>query len=67
MGEDNASDHVSFRDRGVPSIYPFTGYHADYHGRTDSPEKINGDTGARLFRFMFYLAQTVANADERLK
>jgi Zn-dependent M28 family amino/carboxypeptidase len=35
------SDHASFARLGIPSIALFTGFHADYHRATDTPEKID--------------------------
>ena len=36
-----ASDHVSFREVGVPAIHFYTGTHPDYHRRSDREEHIN--------------------------
>jgi Zn-dependent M28 family amino/carboxypeptidase len=41
------SDHYPFAKRGVPFVFIFTGLHADYHGPTDTPDKINED-GLRM-------------------
>jgi hypothetical protein len=35
------SDHASFNSKGIPVCFFWTGYHADYHGPTDTAEKIN--------------------------
>lgn len=35
------SDHVSFRNAGIPSIHVFSGVHLDYHQATDSPDKLD--------------------------
>lgn len=36
-----ASDHVSFREAGIPAIHFYTGTHADYHRRSDREAAIN--------------------------
>lgn len=36
-----ASDHVSFREAGIPAIHFYTGTHPDYHRRSDREERIN--------------------------
>ncbi|HEY3226553.1 MAG TPA: M20/M25/M40 family metallo-hydrolase [Planctomycetota bacterium] len=38
MGGD--SDHTPFRDKGVPFIFFFSGFHADYHKVTDHADKL---------------------------
>jgi hypothetical protein len=35
------SDHASFYFKGLPVLFFWTGYHADYHRPTDTPDKIN--------------------------
>lgn len=40
-GNADASDQMSFIEKGVPSVQVFTGAHADYHRPTDVPEKID--------------------------
>lgn len=36
-----SSDHVTFLRHGVPSIHFFTGFHSDYHRRTDVVERVD--------------------------
>ena len=36
-----ASDHVSFREAGIPALHFFTGTHPEYHRRSDREERIN--------------------------
>ena len=36
-----ASDHVSFREAGIPAVHFYTGTHVDYHRRSDREEAIN--------------------------
>jgi len=34
------SDHYAFHQAGVPIVYPFSGYHADYHAASDTADKV---------------------------
>jgi hypothetical protein len=42
------SDHYSFYAKGVPVIFYWTGYHADYHRPSDTSDKINVAGMARI-------------------
>jgi len=35
------SDHYNFVEKGIPSIFYFSGVHEDYHKHTDTEDKIN--------------------------
>jgi len=35
------SDQASFKQKGLPVVWLFTGTHRDYHRATDTPEKLN--------------------------
>ncbi|HEV2149395.1 MAG TPA: M28 family peptidase [Longimicrobiaceae bacterium] len=59
------SDHFNFARKEVPSIFFFSGVHPDYHRPGDHVEKIDADKAARVARLVFYLANEVANADQR--
>jgi Zn-dependent M28 family amino/carboxypeptidase len=59
------SDHFNFARKEVPSIFFFSGVHADYHRPSDEVEKIDADKAARVSRFVYYLVHEVANADQR--
>src|SRR5690606_38272 len=43
-----ASDHASFFIHRIPSVHLFTGVHEDYHGPSDTADKINADGGVRV-------------------
>ena len=45
---DERSDHVNFRRREIPSVWFFTGTHADYHETTDDPATLNYDALSRI-------------------
>ncbi len=42
------SDHSSFRDKGVPFAFFFTGFHADYHRVTDHPDRLAYDNMVKI-------------------
>ncbi|MCE9584026.1 MAG: M20/M25/M40 family metallo-hydrolase [Planctomycetes bacterium] len=59
------SDHAPFREKGVPVIFFFTGFHKDYHQVTDSADKINFQKSADVARLAFRVALDVADAKKR--
>ncbi|HYW08540.1 MAG TPA: M20/M25/M40 family metallo-hydrolase, partial [Longimicrobium sp.] len=59
------SDHFNFARKEVPSIFFFSGVHADYHQPSDEVEKVDTDKAARISRMVFYIANEIANAPER--
>ncbi len=61
------SDHYSFAERGIPSIFYFNGSHADYHRPTDTPDKINYEALAKRAQLAFYTAWDIANRPNRLR
>jgi len=59
------SDHFNFARKEVPSIFFFSGVHADYHQPSDEVEKVDTDKAARISRMVFYITHEIANAPER--
>lgn len=59
------TDHAAFIRRAIPFLYFYSGMHADYHGRGDSPDKIDVEKTARISRLMFHVGLAIANADAR--
>jgi hypothetical protein len=57
------SDHAAFARVGVPIVYPFSGYHADYHAPGDTPGKVLPDRVARAARFVERLVRRLAESD----
>jgi hypothetical protein len=55
------SDQVNFGERGIPVTFFFTGFHADYHRPTDTPDKINYPKMARVLRLVFVAANELAD------
>jgi len=61
------SDQYSFGKRGVPVVFFFSGFHADYHQPTDSADKIKFAKNIRVARLAYSLAFEVANRPDRLR
>jgi membrane-associated protease RseP (regulator of RpoE activity) len=60
-----ASDHTSFVVKSVPSLFFFSGLHADYHKPSDTWEKIDPNAAARLVDLIADVAAGLASAPER--
>ncbi len=61
----SASDHTSFVTKSVPSLFFFSGLHADYHKPSDTWEKIDPNAAARLLDLIADVATGLASAPER--
>lgn len=61
------SDHASFSEAGIPIVYPFSGYHADYHGPADSPDKVSPARIARAARFVARLVRGLASTERPIR
>ena len=59
------SDHYNFAKNGIPSVFLFTGVHADYHKATDEVDKIEFDALAKRTQLAFTIAWDLANSDNR--
>jgi hypothetical protein len=55
-----SSDHTSFKAKRVPTLFFFSGLHADYHRPTDTWEKIEAASTVRLLRLIADLTTVVA-------
>ncbi|MEL1241361.1 M28 family peptidase [Flavobacterium flavipallidum] len=60
------SDHYNFAVLGVPSVFIFNGTHADYHRKTDTPDKIEYDALAKRTQLAFNIAWELANRENRI-
>ena len=47
-----SSDHTSFKAKQVPTLFFFSGLHADYHRPTDTWDKIDADSTVRLLKLI---------------
>lgn len=61
------SDQYSFGKRGVPVVFFFSGFHADYHQPTDTPDRINFSKLLRVTQLVYALAFEVADRSVRLR
>lgn len=61
------SDHYNFAKLGIPSVFYFSGVHADYHKETDTIEKINFARMATITEYLLYTSWELANRSSRPK
>lgn len=59
------SDHYNFAKNGIPSVFLFSGVHADYHKATDEVDKIEFDALTKRTQFAFAIAWELANRENR--
>lgn len=59
------SDHYNFAKKGIPSIFYFGGFHADYHQSTDDLEKIDFAKIREITILVYHTAQLIGNAEQR--
>ncbi len=60
-----ASDHMSFTVRQVPVIFFFSGLHADYHKPSDTWEKIDAASGAKVVELVATVARELDDVKEK--
>ncbi len=60
----SSSDHTSFVTKKIPSLFFFSGLHADYHKPSDTWDKINAPSAARLLDMVENVAVQLANATD---
>ena len=58
-----SSDHTSFVSKKIPVLFFFSGLHSDYHKPSDTWDKINAPSAARLLDLVGNVALQLANAD----
>ncbi len=61
------SDHYNFAEKGIPSIFFFSGVHEDYHQPTDTSDKINYEKMANIGKLIFHNIWELANRPDRIK
>jgi membrane-associated protease RseP (regulator of RpoE activity) len=52
-----ASDHMSFTTHGIPALFFFSGLHADYHKPSDTWQKIDPASGAKVVELVANIAR----------
>ncbi len=60
----SSSDHTSFVTKKIPVLFFFSGLHSDYHKPSDTWDKINGASAAKLLDMVESVAVQLANADQ---
>jgi aminopeptidase YwaD len=61
----SASDHTSFVTKKIPVLFFFSGLHSDYHKPSDTWDKINPQSAARLVDMVGSTGLQLASAAER--
>jgi Peptidase family M28/PDZ domain/PA domain len=61
----SSSDHTSFVAKKIPVVFFFSGLHADYHKPSDTWEKIDPESAARLLDVVGATGEQLADAEER--
>ena len=61
------SDHYNFAKFGIPSVFFFNGVHADYHKKSDEPNKIEYDALEKRTQLAFVTAWELANRKNRIQ
>ena len=61
----SASDHTSFVTKHIPVLFFFSGLHSDYHKPSDTWDKINSQSAARLVDLVGSAGLQLASAPER--
>jgi len=60
----SSSDHTSFVTKKIPVLFFFSGLHSDYHKPSDTWDKINAPSAARLLDMIDNVTVQLANADQ---
>ncbi len=61
------SDHSSFKAKGIPFSFFFSGFHADYHRVTDHPEKLAYENMVKISHTAGLVLQAIADHEETLE
>jgi len=60
----SSSDHTSFVTKKIPVLFFFSGLHSDYHKPSDTWDKINAPSAARLLDMVENVTVQLANAND---
>jgi membrane-associated protease RseP (regulator of RpoE activity) len=60
----SSSDHTSFVTKKIPVLFFFSGLHSDYHKPSDTWDKINSPSAARLLDMIGNVAVQLAEAPD---
>ena len=59
-----SSDHTSFVTKKIPVLFFFSGLHSDYHKPSDTADKINSTSAAKLLDLVGNVTVQLANAPD---
>jgi Peptidase family M28/PDZ domain/PA domain len=59
----SSSDHTSFVSKKIPVLFFFSGLHSDYHKPSDTWDKINAPSAAKLLDLIANVTVQLANAN----
>jgi hypothetical protein len=65
QGGPASSDHTSFIVKKIPSLFFFSGLHADYHKPSDTWDKINAPSALKLLELIASVTNDLDAADDR--
>jgi len=65
QGGYSSSDHTSFVPKKIPVLFFFSGLHSDYHKPSDTWDKINPESAARLLDVVAATGEQLADAQDR--
>ena len=65
QGGPASSDHTSFIVKHIPSLFFFSGLHADYHKPSDTWEKINAQSAVQLLELIENVTQDLDAAADK--
>jgi len=60
----SSSDHTSFVTKKIPVLFFFSGLHSDYHKPSDTWDKINGTSAAKLLDMVESVTVQLASAQD---
>jgi hypothetical protein len=60
-----SSDHQTFLDAKVPSLFFFSGLHEDYHKPSDKADRINADGAVRIAKLCDAILESLESVAER--
>jgi hypothetical protein len=63
-GGTSSSDHTSFVAKKIPALFFFSGLHSDYHKPSDTWDKINAPSAARLLDMVESVTVQLASAQD---
>jgi len=61
----SSSDHTSFVGKKIPVLFFFSGLHSDYHKPSDTWDKINAPSAAKLLDLVESVTVQLASANQR--